>query len=140
MLVNHVCIRNGSSTLKLDNWVVFQFIYIIYIYMSSLVWKRKTWNICVNPLMSGCKKRWNWKVKCVILWYHPGLMGYLGIIKVGCGGRGVDLCLEWRLKQIFEIFGDSYFTTFVMKIIFYYLVNVNWLLQHKQGTLNTLCL
>ena len=99
------------------------YVYVcMYIYVSSLVWKRKTWNICVNPLMSGCKKRWNWKVKCVALWYHPGLMGYLGIIKVGCGGRGVDLGLEWSLRHIFEIFGDSYFTTFVMKVIFYYLV------------------
>ena len=94
----------------------------VYIYVRLLVWKRKTWNICVNPLMSGCKKRWNWNVKCVALWYHLGLMGYLGIIKVGSVRRGVDLGLEWRLKHIFEIFGDSYFTTFVMKVIFYYLV------------------
>ena len=98
-------------------------IYIyIYIYVSSLVWKRKTWNICVNPLMLGCKKRWNWKVKFIVLWYHPWLMDYLVIIKMGCGGRGVDLGLEWRLKHIFEIFDNSYFTTFIAKVIFYYLL------------------
>ena len=49
-------------------------------------------------------------------------MGYLVIIKVGCGGRGVDLGLESRLKHIFEMFGDSYFTTIVTKVILYYLV------------------
>ena len=94
------------------------YMYISILHVSYLVWKSKTWNICVNPLMSGCKKRWNWKVKCVVLWYHPGLTGYLGIIKVSCEGRGLDLGLEY----IFEIFGDSYCTTFVMKVIFYYLV------------------
>ena len=53
---------------------------------------------------------------------QSGLQVDLGL-GVDLGGRGVDLGLEWWLKHIFEVFGDSYFNTFVMKVIFYYLVN-----------------
>ena len=35
MLVNHVCIHNGSSTMKLDNWV---FTYTIYIYIYIYIY------------------------------------------------------------------------------------------------------
>ena len=35
MLVNHICIRNGSSTLKLDNWVAIYIYIYIYIYING---------------------------------------------------------------------------------------------------------
>ena len=36
MLVNHVCIGNGSSTLKLDNWVAISNYMYICIYISAV--------------------------------------------------------------------------------------------------------